>query len=142
MKYTSKQVQINHDDELVFRTLSSFSNFNAVLKDKVDGWEADGDRCSFKASGIKIGLKFDERIPNSTIKMVGDDNGAPFPFTFWIQIKQIESLDSRMRIVLDVELNMMMKMMIGGKLQEAVDKIADQIAHAFNTHNFHHAIQG
>lgn len=142
MKYTSQQVQINHDDELIFRTLSSFSNFNSVLKGKVDGWESDGDHCSFKASGIRIGLRFQELTPNSTIKMVGQDNGSPFPFAFWIQIKQIGPQDSRLRIVLDVELNMMVKMMIGGKLQEAVDKIAQQIAHAFNSHDFRGAQGG
>lgn len=132
-KYTSKQVQINHNDDLVYSTLSSFSNFDTMLKGKVEGWEVEGDCCSFKTNGIKIGLKLEELVPNSTIKMVGNDGCAPFPFTFWIQIKQVETLDSRMRIVLDVELNMMMKMMIGNKLQEAIDKIADQIAHAFNT---------
>ena len=37
-----------------------------------------------------------------------------------------------MRMVLHVELNMMMRMMIGGKIQEAMDKMAEQIAAALN----------
>ena len=37
-----------------------------------------------------------------------------------------------MRIVLDIELNPMLKMMVGVKMQDAVDNIAQQIAYAFN----------
>ena len=35
-----------------------------------------------------------------------------------------------MRLVPHIELNMMMKMMIGGKLQGAIDQIAEGIARA------------
>ncbi len=35
-----------------------------------------------------------------------------------------------MRLVLHIELNMMMKMMVGGKLQGAIDQIAEGIAQA------------
>lgn len=141
MKYTSKQVQIARPDELIFRTLSSFENFTPILGDKVEGWEATHERCTFKAKGFTVGLKMDERTPNKVIKVCGDDScGVPFPFTFWVQIKNVAetadspemTADTRMRIVLDIELNMMMQMMIGGKMQEAVDTIADRIAYAFN----------
>lgn len=133
MKYTSKQVQINKSDELIFKTLSSFAHFTPILQDKVEEWDASHDKCSFKAKGFKFGLKFEERVPSSLIKMVGDDTGVPFPMSFWIQMKGLETTDTRLRIVMDVELNMMMKMMIGNKLQNAVDTIAEQIAHAFNS---------
>ena len=37
-----------------------------------------------------------------------------------------------MRLVLHAELNMMMRMMIGGKLQKALDQIAEAMANAMN----------
>ena len=37
-----------------------------------------------------------------------------------------------MRLVLHIELNMMMKMMLGSKLQGAIDQIAEGIARAMN----------
>lgn len=101
-----------------------------MLADKVEEWTATDDRCSFKAKGFTIALKMEELTPYSTIKIVGDEGGVPFPFAFWVQLKEEAPYDTRMRIVLDAELNMMMKMMIGGKLQDAVDKIAEQIATA------------
>ena len=51
-------------------------------------------------------------------------------FAFWIQLHKVSDTDTRMRLVLHIELNMMMKMMIGGKLQGAIDQIAEGIARA------------
>lgn len=142
MKYTSKQVQIAQRDEAIFRTLSSFENFTPILADKVEGWEATDDTCKFRAKGFTVGLKMAEREPNKLIKVCADEaaGGMPIPFTFWAQMKDTTPEDStdahtHMRIVLDIELNPMMKMFVGNKMQEAVDTIAEQIAHAFNNAN-------
>lgn len=142
MKYTSKQVQIAQRDEAIFRTLSSFENFTPILADKVEGWEATEETCRFKAKGFTVGLKMAEREPNKLIKVCADETagGMPVPFTFWAQMKDTTPENStdahtHMRIVLDIELNPMMKMFVGNKMQEAVDTIAEQIAHAFNNAN-------
>lgn len=141
MQYTSKQVRIAQQDETIFRTLSSFDNFTPILADKVEGWEATGDTCKFRAKGFTVGLKMAEKEPNKLIKVCADDaaGGVPIPFTFWAQMKDTTPTGSpaaaphtHMRIVLDIELNPMMKMIVGNKMQEAVDSIAEQIAHAFN----------
>lgn len=142
MKYTSKQVQIARRDEAIFRALSSFENFTPILADKVEGWEATEETCKFKAKGFTVGLKMAEREPNKLIKVCADEaaGGMPIPFTFWAQMKDTTGENStdahtHMRIVLDIELNPMMKMFVGNKMQEAVDTIAEQIAHAFNNAN-------
>ena len=54
-------------------------------------------------------------------------------FTIWLQLVSAAETDTRMRIVLDVELPMMMKMMVGKKLAGAVDQIAEKIAEGFNS---------
>lgn len=129
--YISKQVKINHQDSTIFYSLSSFSNFTPIIGDKVDCWCADDDTCSFKVQGFSVKLRMVERTPFTMLKVEGDD-GSPMEFAFWIQLKSISEYDTRMRITLRVELNAMMKMMIGGKMQSAVDSIADGIAAAFN----------
>lgn len=146
MKYTSKQVHIARPDETIFRALSSFENFTPILADKVEGWEATEETCRFKAKGFTVGLKMAEREPNKLIKVCADDTagGVPIPFTFWAQMKDTTAENpggtaaphTHMRIVLDIELNPMMKMFVGNKMQEAVDSIAEQIAHAFNNAKF------
>ena len=74
----------------------------------------------------------EERVEPRHVKIVGDDGGIPMDFAFWIQLHKVSDTDTRMRLVLHIELNMMMKMMIGGKLQKAVDQIAEGIANALN----------
>ena len=75
-------------------------------------------------------FRMEERIEPRHVKIVGDDGGIPMDFAFWIQLHKVSDTDTRMRLVLHIELNMMMKMMIGGKLQGAIDQIAEGIARA------------
>lgn len=132
MRYESTQKQILKPASLVYLTLSKFSNFTPMLADKVEEWQADDDTCSFKAKGFTIALKMNERIENKLIKIGQGQGAAPFPFSFFLQIIEVEQDDTRIKVTLDAELNMMMKMMVGSKMQQAVDAIADQIAAAFN----------
>ena len=74
----------------------------------------------------------EERVAPKHVKIVGDEGGVPIDFAFWIQLHKVADYDTRLRLVLHTDLNMMMKMMIGGKLQTAVDQIAEGIARALN----------
>ena len=76
-------------------------------------------------------LRIVEKEPFKLVKVTGED-GSPMDFTFWLQLVGVAPDDTRMRLVLHVKLNMMMKMMVGGKLASAMDQIADRIAEAFN----------
>ncbi|MFI3267590.1 MAG: polyketide cyclase [Rikenellaceae bacterium] len=129
-EYTSKQVQLLKPDYLIFEALSSFDNFTPMIGDKVENWEATVDTCSFKAQGFTLKLKMIERTPSSTIKITGDD--IPFDFCFWVQLKKVDAYDTRLRLVLKAELNLMMRTMLGKKLQKGLDQMAENIAIAFN----------
>ena len=130
-KYESKQQQIRRTAEQIYSALSSFNNFTPMVQGRVEEWNADDDVCSFKVEGMPVRLRMVEREPNKTIKIQGDD-GTPIDFTFWLQLKEVAPYDTRMRIVVHAELNMMMRMMIGKKLQGAVDQMAEAIATALN----------
>lgn len=130
-KYESKQYQIRRPAAEVYCILSDFSNFTPVLKDKVEGWQATENHCSFRLKGFSLGLDIIEKVPFEYVK-IGSEEEAPITFTFWIQLKEVAPGDTRMKLTLHAELNMMTKMMLGGKLREAVDKVAEQIANAFN----------
>ena len=64
--------------------------------------------------------------------MPAAEGGSPVDFAFWIQLQSVAPYDTRFRLVVQAELNMMMKMMIGNKIQGALDKMAEQIAMAFS----------
>lgn len=131
-KYESKQHQILLPAEQIFFLISNFENLTPAIGDKVEEWQATADRCSFKAKGFTVKLMIEERETPKYVKVVPDgDGGVPMDFAFWIQLHSVSAYDTRFRLVLHVELNMMMKMMLGNKLQGAIDQVADQIAMAF-----------
>ena len=110
-KYISKQQQILRPAEQIYAVISRFDNLTPAVADKVEEWQATEDTCSFKAKGFTVKLRMEEREAPRHVKIVAD---------------------TRMRLVLHIELNMMMKMMIGGKLQGGLDQIAEGIAKAMN----------
>lgn len=131
-EYTSRQQQIRRSAQQIYDVVSRFDNLTPALADRVEEWQADEDTCSFKAKGFTVRLRMEERIEPRHVKIVGDDGGIPMDFAFWIQLHKVSDTDTRMRLVLHIELNMMMKMMIGGKLQGGLDQIAEGIAKAMN----------
>ncbi|MFI3293026.1 MAG: polyketide cyclase [Rikenellaceae bacterium] len=131
-KYESKQHQILLPVEQIYMLISRFDNLTPAVADKVEEWQADEDRCSFKAKGFTVKLKINERVENKHVKIVGDEGGVPIDFSFWIQLQSVAPYDTRFRLVLHAELNMMMKMMVGGKLKDGINQVAEGIAQAFS----------
>ena len=127
-EYVSKQVQILRPAEQIYQVISRFDNLTPALQGRVEDWEATELTCSFKAKGFTIRLLMDERVEPKHVKIIGD--GIPMDFAFWVQLHKVDTNDTRMRLVLHAELTMMMKMMIGSKLQQALDQIADGISGA------------
>ena len=133
--YESKQQQILLPAEAVYAMISRFDNLTPALQDKVEEWQADEDSCSFKAKGFTVKLRIIDKEAPKYVKITGDDGGVPIDFAFWIQLQPVAERDTRIRLVLHAELNMMMKMMIGGKIKSALDQIVEGIARSFNSFN-------
>ncbi len=130
-KYESKQQRIHRMAGQVYDALADFNNFTPLVAGHVEGWTVDGDACSFKVKGMAMGLRMVEKIPGQLIKIEATE-GSPLGFTVWMQLKEAAPYDTRMRLVLRAEMNMMIKMMIGSKLQSGIDRMAEQIAGSFN----------
>ena len=128
-KYESKQKQINHPAALIFPIISRLDLMTPAIQDKVEEWEATPDSCSFKVKGMKVGLRIAE---NKHVKIVADEGGIPIDFSFWIQLKEVAERDTRVRMVLHAELNMMMRMMIGSKIEEGLNQAVEGLATALN----------
>lgn len=119
--------------EAVYSVISRFDNLTPALQDKVEDWSADENHCSFKAKGFTVKLQIIDKVAPKYVKITGDDGGVPVDFFFWIQLHLVSECDTRIRLVLHAELNMMMRMMIGGKIKTALDQIAESIAATFNS---------
>ena len=131
-EYISKQQQIFRSASQIFPLISNFSLLTHAVADKVEDWQADEERCSFKFKGFTVALRIEEKVDNKHIKVVGDGGTIPMNFAFWIQLHEVSDNDTRIRLVLHADLNMMMRMMIGKKLQGGLDQAVEGLAAAFN----------
>ncbi len=127
-KIESKTGKINGSAERVYLFLSSFNNFSKLIpSDKVKNWQADQDQCHFTVEGIgEAGLQIIEKVPYSLIKITGE-KGSKLNFFFWIQLKEIEPNDTRIKLTIQADLNPMIKMMATKPLQNFVDTLVDQL---------------
>lgn len=131
--YESKQQQILLPAEAVYAVISRFDNLTPAVQDKVEEWTADENHCSFKAKGFTVKLQIIDKEAPKFVKITGDEGGIPVDFNFWIQLHQVSERDTRIRLVVHADLNMMMRMMIGGKIKTALDQIVEAIAATFNS---------
>ncbi|MDR3227560.1 MAG: polyketide cyclase [Prevotellaceae bacterium] len=131
-EYTSKTVSIASHAEDIYNFFSDLSKFSQIIpRDKIDDFQATTDECTFTVKGIAMGLKILNCEPFSMIKYMGIGK-LPFEFLFWVQLKQVTPYDTRMRLVLHAKMSIMIKMMLKGKLQPALDSLAEQIALGFS----------
>lgn len=110
---------------MAFVDMRNFLQF--LPEDKKADVEADYDTISTTVQGFKIGVMVKNRTPYSSIEFI--DNGAPFQFGGTLHFDAVPSDPSKTDFYIDfhAELNLMMKMMLGGKIREAMDKMVDSL---------------
>jgi carbon monoxide dehydrogenase subunit G len=123
----SKIGVVKQPAEKIFNYVSNFNNFNQLIpEDKVKDFESTVDTCRFKVEGIgQAGLRIIEKKPHKLIKISSDEE-TTFDLLLWIQIKEIEPGDSRMKITTEVNLNPMMASMVKKPLKNFIDTLIDQ----------------
>lgn len=140
-KYISQIKTIPHNEQVVFDYLSNFENisayFNMGLIDKIaqhvpqvkiTDFQSDRDSCKLNITGFGVAeIRIINREPFKTIK-VESSGGIPLKFTFWIQLLPVDSFTTKIRLTLHAELNMMIKMMIGNKLEQGVNQLAETLS--------------
>lgn len=129
----SKIGTIHKNDEEIYPFLADFRNLNSIIpEDKIKDWNASEDECDFTIEGIgKAGMKIVEKEPNKLIKLTSSKE-TQFDFNIWIQLKQVEEKDTRVRITLKASLNPFMAAMVSKHLQKGVDTIVDKLTEFFN----------
>ncbi len=128
MTIESKKTAINAPAEKIFNFVSDFNNFSNMMPPQVEGWQTDGNTCSFKVSGfMQITLEMVERTPYSRVVVApAAGSGSPMPFKMVIDISE-KLPETITRIAFDIDANPMMLMMIKGKAKDALDMMADRL---------------
>lgn len=133
-EYTSNIISIAAPRHLVYKQLSDLSRLEAIAETLKSHPSASGigvevidpDRCALDIPMAgKLVLHIVEREPEKMIKLEAEQ--APIPLTLWTQLVEKEESPNTtfLRLTLHTELNFLMKQMLGSKLQEAVNKLAE-----------------
>ncbi|MGN0202674.1 MAG: hypothetical protein ACI399_07220 [Candidatus Cryptobacteroides sp.] len=126
---TSKHGIVSKQPFELYMAFVDMRNFLQFLpEDKKQGIRADYDTLSASVQGMDIGVKVNDRVPYSKIEII--DNGAPFAFKGSLHFDAVPSEPGKtdFHIEFNADLNFMMKMLLGSKLKDALDKIVDGLA--------------
>ena len=152
-KYESKKKAIPYAQSLVYAKLSDLRNLEVLktrlnsdqpelpdemkahvddeqlskAKELIQNMEFTADTMSIDIPPVgKLVIEIIEREPEKLVKLTSTQ--SPIPLTIWIQLVPTSETSCAMRLTLEAELNMFLKMAIGGKLKEGIDKFADMLA--------------
>ena len=131
-KYESKITSAPCSAAQVYRVLSNMENLNRVKdmipKDKIQEMEVEPDRVRLKVDGLaqKITIAIVDRMENDTIKFGAE--GIPMQANFWIQMKEVSPVDTRLKLTIKADILFMFKMMLEKKLQTGLDQAAEMLA--------------
>ena len=131
-KYESKITSAPCPAAQIYRVLSNMENLERVRefipKDKVQEMEIEPDRVRLKVDGLaqKITIAIVDRIENDTIKFGAE--GIPLDANFWIQLKEVNPTDTRIKLTVKADIPFMFKFMVEKKMQEGLNQAADMLA--------------
>ena len=123
----SKRAVVSKAPYELYMLFTDMRNFvNLLPEDKKEGVEADYDWIHAQVQGFNIGVKVVSRVPYSKIEYA--DDGAPFKFGLTLHFDPAhDPYKTDFQIVVDADLNFMMKTILGGKIKEGLDKVVDAL---------------
>ena len=125
----SKHATVSKPPYQLYMAFVDMRNFVQFLpEDKKKDVTADYDSIKATVQGFPVGIRISDRIPYSRIDF--EDDGAPFKFSISMHFDAAGSDQYKTDFHIEVseELNLMMKMMLGSKLKDALDKMVDALA--------------
>lgn len=133
-KVTGREVLLKRPPMVLFGLFGDLSLLVQNVPEEYGGKiTADRDSVHIEYKGVSLGFVVARREPFSLVELK-DDGKSFLTFSVTFHMDPV-GLDSTLfHIELSTELNFMMKMMIGSKLQEMVDSITDQVEKAVNSY--------
>ena len=131
-KYESKITSAPCSAAQIYRVLSNMQNLERVKdmipQDKIQEMQISPDRVRMKIDGLgqKISIAIVDRVENDTVESGAE--GIARQANFWIQMKEVNPTDTRLKLTVKADIPMMFKFMIEKKLQNGLDQAAEMLA--------------
>ena len=147
-KYESSVKQVNAPVERVYSVISDLERLRPVIEmaqnnemikeklreagqdpaqlEKLKDMNLTSDRVSFPAPMVgEVAVAIIEREENKCVNF--ETEKSPIDANLWIQVLPVTDTTSKMRVKLKADLNPMMKMILGSKLEKGIDQFADRL---------------
>ena len=130
-KFESSVKQIAYPVEDAYRNISDLSNLERVRHlvpgETMQTFNFDSDSVEVSVAPVgTIKLRVVERDENKCVKF--ETEQSPVPFNLLIQMLPVTETESTMQLTVEADIPFMLKGMIGGPLQDGVEKIADALS--------------
>lgn len=130
-KYESSIKQVPYPQRAVYDNISNLNNLekvrNRVPEDKVKDFTFDEDTVGLKIDPVgELKIRICEREEPKCVKF--ESAQSPIPFNLWIQVLPVTDETSKIKVTVKADIPFMLKPMVSGPLQDAVEKIADALA--------------
>lgn len=121
----SKRAVVSKAPYQLYMAFVDMRNFVQFLpEDKKADVTADYDSIRATVQGFNVGVRVTDRVPYSKLEFA--DDGAPFKFSLKMLFDPAsDPYKTDFQIILNADLNFMMKTVLGSKLQEGLDKVVD-----------------
>ena len=130
-KFESSIKQVPYAQEAVYRNISDLRNLERVRdrvpEDKIDSFSFDEDTVSVSVPPVgQITLRIIEREEPKCVKFESVE--SPISFNLWIQVLPVTHESSKMKVTVKADIPIMLRGMVSGPLEDAVEKIADVLS--------------
>ena len=126
MNLESPKVTVKKSSQEIFDFLSNVGNFEKIMPDNIDKFEAGEESFLFALKGMpEIELKLKEKT--SPKKIVLGSANDKFPFSLTADIDETAEATSEVQLLFDGQFNPMVAMMVKKPLQKFIDTLISKI---------------
>ena len=126
MHLESPKVKVGKSSQEIFDLLTKVENFESIMPDNIDKFEAQGESFVFALKGMpEIKLQMQEKVAPQ--KIVLGSASEKIPFTLTANLNDQGDSSSEAQLLFDGEFNPMMAMMVKKPLQKFIDTLIGNI---------------
>lgn len=126
MNLESPKVTVQKSSEEIFNYLSKVGNFEHIMPENIDKFEAGEESFLFALKGMpEIELKLKQ--VDAPKKIVLGSTSEKFPFSLTADIEENSESSSNVQLLFDGEFNPMVAMMVKKPLQKFIDTLIGNI---------------
>lgn len=123
--------ELNKPAEPIFEFLTDFRNFEKLMPDQIENWQADAESCSFEIKGMaSIQLRMVEKKAPEFLKIVAEGK-TPFPFSLMTHLQKKSDILTESSFEIDADVNPMMSIMVKRPLENLVNIMNDKLKEYF-----------